>query len=546
MSFALTARSLVASALISALAGVHLPAVAADAKSSSVGSEYNAASLVGTNLTGVVDWSGEWVFSDPFKQARTWISSSKDAWDDGRTLDLDEHGWVKSMLPGQVARTVMFWSDGEKHYPKGRYQVLYEGEGKLTSFPQPTVAAEPGKLTLMVDPAKGGISLTLEATNPQNYIRNIRVVMPDGECDPAGARSCRVPADTSKPSSMFSRDFLESIRTFRVLRFMDWMNTNGSRITTFDERPKVTDATYTKKGVPLEIMVELANAMRADPWFTMPHLADDDYVEKFAEYVRDHLAPDRLVYVEYSNEVWNSIFAQSRYAGEQGAKLGLSSDAFEAQLRFYSRKSVQVFRIWEKVFSGTSRLVRVMASQAANAWVSEVVLETEGAAQATDALAIAPYIGGFAGDPVEELRVEKMTPEALLAELSAKGLAETGGWLTKQKDVADRFGVSLIAYEGGQHLVGVGNVVNNERITALFHAANRHPAMKDLYLAYLEQWTRAGGKIFMHFVNTSAYSKWGSWGANEYLNQPLESAPKADALLTFIRKHAGHQASTPP
>ena len=546
MPSALAARSLVACAVVSALVTVPLPAVAADAKISSVGSEYNATSPLGTNLTGVVDWSGEWVFSDPFKQSRTWNSSTEDTWDDGRKLDLDEHGWVKSLLPGQIARTVMFWSDGAKHYPKGRYQVLFDGEGKLTSFPQRIVAVDPGKLTLWVDPTKGGISLTIEATNPQNYIRNIRVVMPDVVCDAAGGQSCVKPADPSQPASMFSPAFLKSIRPFRALRFMDWMDTNNSKITTFDERPKVTDATYTKKGVPLEIMVELANTMRADPWFTMPHLAGDAYVEKFAEYVRDHLAPDRLIYVEYSNEVWNSIFDQSRYAAEQGAKLGLSSNTFEGQIRFYSQRSAEVFRIWEKVFSGTSRLIRVMASQAANDWVSEVVLESEGAAKTTDALAIAPYIGGFAGDPAEETRVERMTPEALLAELHVKGLAETEGWLARQKKVADRFGVSLLAYEGGQHLVGVGNVVNNERITALFAAVNRHPAMKELYLAYLEQWTKAGGKMFMHFVNTSTYSKWGNWGANEYLDQPLNSAPKADALLTFIRKHEGQQVAPSP
>jgi hypothetical protein len=51
----------------------------------------------------------------------------------------------------------------------------------------------------------------------------------------------------------------------------------------------------------------------------------------------------------------------------------------------------------------------------------------------------------------------------------------------------------------------------------------------------LEEWKKAGGGMFMQFVNTSGYSKWGYWGASEYLNQPLASAPKADALQTFIR-----------
>lgn len=509
---------------------------AGEPKIPTVGSEYNATSSVGTNLTGVVDWSAEWAFADPFKQSRVWNSSSGNTWDDGRKLNLDEHGWVTSLLPGQLARTVMFWSDGEKHYPAGKYEVLYEGEGKLTVFPQRIVSSDPGKLSLWVDPKKGGISLTLEATNPDNYIRNIRVVMPDNACGPQFKTLCELSGiETGKPAaSPFMPAFLDSIKPYSALRFMDWMDTNNSKIKTFAERPKVTDATYTAKGVPLEIMVDLANTMKTDPWFTMPHLADDDYVEKFAAYVRDNLDPDRLVYIEYSNEVWNSIFEQSRYAAEQGAKLKLSDNAFLAQLRFYSRRSVEVFRIWERVFSGTSRLVRVMGSQAANDWVSKTLLDYENAASVTDALAIAPYFGGYAGDPGEEGRIEKMGPDALIADLREKGLPQVTEWLTRQKKVTDRFGVDLIAYEGGQHLVGVGGVVNNEQITALFGATNRDPAMKSLYLAYLKQWKKMGGGLFMQFVNTSAYSKWGSWGAYEYLGQPLATAPKAAALQTFI------------
>jgi hypothetical protein len=500
---------------------------ARDAKIKSVGSEYNATSPLGTNLTSIVDWSPEWAFSDAFKQSRTWISSTPDVWDDGRKLDLDENGWVKSLLPGQQARTLMFWWDGDKHYPAGKYQVLYDGEGKITSFTQRILSSEPGKLTMGVAPKNGGIALTIEETNPNNYIRNIRVIGPETECADAACTS----------ASRFSKEFLDSIRSFRVLRFMDWMATNGSKVSSFDNRPKVSDARYSEKGVPVEIMVELANTLKADPWFTMPHLADDDYIEKFATYVRDHLDADRLVYVEHSNEVWNGMFDQAHYALEQGRKQNLASADFEAQLNYHSRRSVQIFKIWEKVFAGTSRFVRVMGSQVANAWVSEVLLKYEDAYRSTDALAIAPYFGGYLGDTEQEARVQEMTADDVIAELRERQFPEVKQWLTQQKEVADEFGVDLIAYEGGQHLVGVGNVVNNERISNLFTAVNRHPAMKDIYLQYLDLWKRAGGGMFVNFANTATVSKWGNWGAREYLSQPLEQAPKADALQTFIQTH---------
>src|SRR5262249_48309742 len=63
---------------------------------------------LGSNLGGLLDFSSEIVFLDPFKQSRDWISGTQSTFDDSRTLDLDARGWVKSLQPGQIARTLMF------------------------------------------------------------------------------------------------------------------------------------------------------------------------------------------------------------------------------------------------------------------------------------------------------------------------------------------------------------------------------------------------------------------------------------------------------
>ena len=63
----------------------------------------NARSALGTNLSDISDWSREWCFVDAFKASRAWISGSVDGtWDDGRALDMDENGWVRSLLDGQT------------------------------------------------------------------------------------------------------------------------------------------------------------------------------------------------------------------------------------------------------------------------------------------------------------------------------------------------------------------------------------------------------------------------------------------------------------
>ena len=289
--------------------------------------------------------------------------------------------------------------------------------------------------------------------------------------------------------------------------------------------------------MPLELLIELANTLNADPWFCMPHLADDTFIRRFALLVKERLKPGLKVYVEYSNEVWNGQFAQARYALAQGKKQNLGPSDFESQLRFYSERSVETFKIWESAYGAESRkrLVRVMASQSANPWVSEQVLGWKNAARHVDALAIAPYFGNDLGSPQTQEAVAKMSAAQLLDALD-KGIDGTNRrWIMEQVAVARKHNVELVAYEGGQHLVGVGGAENNQRLMDLFIAANRSPRMYALYRKHLGLWFRTGGGLYMAFSNVAKPSKWGSWGALEYQEQPAATAPKYRALVDSLK-----------
>jgi len=103
--------------------------------------------------------------------------------------------------------------------------------------------------------------------------------------------------------------------------------------------------------------------------------------------------------------------------------------------------------------------------------------------------------------------------------------------------IRDEYGLDLIAYEGGQHLTSAAFGSENEKqITQLFTSLNRHPRMAALYEQYLHQWQEAGGGLFCHFVDVSPYTRFGSWGALEYQNQPLETAHKYRALVNFLQQ----------
>ncbi len=484
---------------------------------------------LGMNLAGPADWNTELPFVDVFRMSRPWISQRKGApWGKGPPLELDRHGWVKRLEPECWAETPLCSIEGG-HYPAGPYPVLYEGEGKLDFWGAAEVVdRQPGRLRIQVDPQKGGFFLRLVETDPNDYVRNIRVIMPGFE--------------QSYQKEPFHPDFLRRWQGIRCFRFMDWMHTNGSKIARWEDRPTLEEATFSVKGVALEWMIELCNRQKADAWFCMPHLADDDFVRRFAQMVKDRLDPKRRVYIEYSNEVWNSQFPQTRYSWQKAQELGLGPKErpWEGGGMYYARRSVEIFKIWQEVFGGTERLVRVIAWQAGNQhWMEKIVLPFEEAYRHTDALAIAPYIWMNVPREGKELTADQVSSwsvEQVLDHVERVALPRAIEAISRSKETADKFGLLLVAYEGGQHLVGVAGGENNEKLTRLFQAVNAHPRMADIYQKYYQAWTAAGGDLFCYFSSVSRWSKWGSWGILQFYDEDPRKSPKFMSTMRWARQ----------
>lgn len=465
---------------------------------------------MGMNLSGIVDWTREWPLVDVFKPSRSWREIGPGP------FEYDTHGYPR-LKPGQSVETLMC-REVEGHYPAGVYVCTYEGRGQVEIRRwdvKRVVSESPGRIEFEVAPNHGGILLEIKASDPQDPVRNIHVWMPgfaDGR-------------------TTFHPLFLERLKPFGVLRFMDWQHTNNNPLRRWSDRPQLTHARYANKhGVPIELMVQLANTLQADAWFCIPHDADDEFVREFARLVKSQLNPKLRAFVEYSNEVWNGQFAQARYAAEQGQQLGLAKTPFESQLRYYSQRSLEIFRIWETEL-GRERLVRVMASQSANPWVSEQVLTWREAHRSCDALAIAPYFGHSYGNPDNAAATLAAGVDKLLDGLEHEVDTKNRETLLKQKELAARFQLPLITYEGGQHLAGFRGAENNDELTQLFIAANRHPRMETIYRKHLQHWYAISGSTFVVFSNVSRPSKWGSWGMLEYQDQPAAEAPKYRAIV---------------
>jgi hypothetical protein len=485
----------------------------------------NKNSALGINLGGVTYWSTEIVFVDLFKHSQTWKSQAPGKkYDQGGPLDLTKDGWVRSLAgDGQIADSIILSSINGR-YPGGVYTCLYDGQGELKFAHGTSVVDEkPGRIKVQVKPEQNLLTLAITKTDPKDPVRNIRFILPGFE--------------NTYSTQPFHPDFLKRWQKFKVLRFMDFQRTNNSRQTDFSDRP--TPAIQTQGdsgGVALEYMIQLANTLNANPWFCIPHLATDDYIREFAKMVKQQLKPNLKVYIEYSNECWNSMFAQARHCRDRGKELRLSDNDYQAQLRYYSKRSVQIFRIWEEVFGGTKRLVRVLAAQSANPWTSEQVMDFEAAYKQADVLGIAPYFGHALGNPKNQDKTVKMSVDDVL-DACKEYIEKNNKTIAEQAELATERGLRLIAYEGGQHLVGHGGAENNKAMEQLFHAANRHPRMKQLYLDYLAGWKENGGTMMAIFSSTGRFSKWGSWGIMEYHGQPVAEAPKYQAVIEFLEKN---------
>ena len=512
----------------------------------------NSHSPLGVNSNEVMDDDASVPFVDvfrasvPFEEARPWLTKGKVKYDsDGWPVYIPKNGQVGTRFINKLpAGTV----------PDGLYTVLYEGKGKLIyGNDAKLVRSTPGKDIVSIKAGKDRElrgTLIVKETDPNNHIRNIRILMPGGICSNNpykrvhSARSCStghfMSFEKHHASIIFNPDYLTYMKDFKVIRFMNMAGITRNPISSWNERNTMSQQTWggkpTVRGAPLEIMVELANQTGSDPWFCLPHKASNDYIYKFASYVRKHLRPGLKVYIEYTNEAWNTIFTQAHYMKDKGGDLRLDPDRAKAGYKFYSMRSVQIFNIWEKVFGGTQRIVRVMGSWTGYTRMTEMLLTYRDAYKKTDALAIGPYFYPHK-KTVARLRSVNDIFKALYNPKEIYSIPGVIKLISKHAKIADSYGVDLIAYEGGQHLVDWKSRSIHKNPTKLFIQANKDWRMAKAYKDFFRGWKKAGGKLFVNFSAPRTSQWFGSWGTKEYLTQPLSKAPKHRAILQFIKSN---------
>jgi hypothetical protein len=494
---------------------------------------------LGVNLDPLVDWSTSWPFVDVFRRARAWMTHNADgtgAWSTGyeSEIPVDADGWPTAVpfvpapgVPPQSVHTVLV-----RVNEPGGYVFNYQGSGQLAfqidSGPVQNLPTGGTRSFAFTMSTAGTIAVEIRSTAPPpNHLRGFEIVQQQ-----------YVSTYRTQP---FHPLFLQRLAGFTVLRFMDWGTTNGSPLVSWSQRTRRTSYTQARpEGTSLECMVDLANTLRKDAWICIPHAADDDYVRRAAQLLRASLDPSLRLYVEYSNETWNSAgpFTQTSYVQDTGVALGLDTRGFEAGQKFVALRSAEIWKIFEDEFgAASSRVINVLATQSANPYVTQLRRDAFDDSAINpyrvfpEALALAPYFGRtYAPSEVPPYP----TVSQLLDVVAPQTIQQVRTTVQQQKQIADAQGWQVICYEGGQHFVGIDGAENDPTLTQILHDANRDPRMYTRYVEYMNMLRSEGVEIFTHFSNCGDWSKWGAWSMLEYQDQPMTEAPKFRAVLDWM------------
>ena len=546
---------------------------------------------LGFGLSHIADYAPASPFLDVFKTSRPFFGHEVGQWGGVNNDDLaaqgllDANGWPVEIPAGldKIGTLILTEFPAEMTDAAGRYRVTWEGSGDIEiglAARDVTYGQNEAWFTFVPD-GTALVSVDILSTDPSNTGDNIRAISVVHERH----------VDAFDAGAVFNPKWIDIIEDAHSLRFMDWMDTNNSRISTPQDAPHIDDATWAKEGVPLEVMIQLANETQTDPWFTLPHLATEAYMRAFVTQVREGLDEGLVPYFEFSNEVWNWQFEQAQHANADGQARfpGVSS----AWVQDYAADAVAMAEIIDEVYGTNSpNAIKVLATQTgwrgleeailnAPDWVAQDAANRAAPSTYFDAYAITGYFDGGLGRDgkaqtvlgwiadslsraevdadaaglsgaardayVQTHRYEHATELAIreIRDGSVTGdpdgsLAELAGLFVYHKVRADAAGLELVMYEGGTHVVGVGQWQSNSTLTDFLGHLNYSAGMGAIYEELFQAWADAGGGLFNAFTAVDRPSQFGSWGHLRHLD---DVNPRMDAVEDFLAAYP--KAATP-
>lgn len=474
----------------------------------------------------------------------------------------DSRGYPASAVSGRV---VEGWAGFDNGYtfPAGNYVVTWEGAGDVTIFHNASLVSE--NLT-------GAVKRREYYINP-GAAGNIHGVLMKVNSFPATNIKVFLPGQESN-TSFWNPAYTAYLEPFRgsVLRFMNLNGTNGSTQVNWSDRTPKEWSSYTNENdnsaswgvkgkASYESMIQLANQMDCDMWICIPHLATPDYISKLARLIKtgideatgqqvtEPLRSDLNVWLEYSNEVWNTggDFSQTAwFASQTGTQVG--SAAFN---KAYSEYAVARFQTFRTAFGDNSRVRRIIACQT-DYGVGQYSSAYERLKDINypadyDALANTTYFGyDYHTYIYNNWNNGALTHEQfknhIKSQIGTGAYSMTESGYNNQRTAttywaAQQFGAPVVSYEGNEHFDMV-RPVNGTSLSDLIpasvnwmHQFVRSSHMTELMEANHLRHRASGLTTHMPFVMLGGWSKFGQWGHVEYVGQTVNQATKYKWLL---------------
>lgn len=484
---------------------------------------------LGAGLAGVSDWGRTHEFANIFRTARPW-GSPTDPWMGQSSIALDANGW-----PTQDAGVVIMCCQPPNQGLDGVYRISFECNTTPEIRPLVNTGtirnvsrnASTGIVTAELVVAPNPVDMMIGFFGTQGGVRNVKIMRP-GTVD----------------GQQFTNVFLEHNARFNVLRFMDWTRTNNSQISQWSQRNRPESGTYRDgSGVPYEVCIDLCNALGKDYWVNVPHLADENYVRQLARLIRDRLNPELHVYVEYSNETWNFLFAQGDYLYEQAVAEAANTqsdleydgttDENKLRWRLNARKTVDISRIFAQEFplgSMNGRVRVILAGQFLRGDMYDVMINYIETVHGQPSnfiysLAGAPYfsIGG-----IDDERTDLTADEVLVSMQQSLNNFLDNAHMERLSALTTWYNLApMCAYEGGPDTAGPNNLEAKRQ-------AFYREEMRVMCTQYLQAWFAAGGGQFQWFVSgaTNWITPFGAFSLTELMtNQNTPKIRAVDALV---------------
>lgn len=343
--------------------------------------------------------------------------------------------------------------------------------------------------------------------------------------------------------SNISNLLLAHLSRFDMLRFNPWTLSNNGFEYDWDQRTPMNWPQYTlPHHNPWETIPYLASQLNKtiDIWINIPWNATDDYIIKLAQLMLENLTRNNILYVEYSNEIWNAHVPQYN-ATKQIANDSVRNHGDPYHFNYDNCSNI-INWSWRRTTYQTKHIAdlfkTVFGEENVGQWKRVRPILAFSAGNSTVALDSLDYFNTVFGPPINTFHGIAIAPYfdlgqyRMLSNVTVDQVLE-GFNSTRQAFLPEQgwsahlhvaihavyaawYNLPVYGYEGGPtQSTGCGNCSLEAKANA-----SRDPRMIDICVDFLKGWYRFGFRTFNWFLaGASGINATWSWSLLDDLRQ---------------------------